>query len=171
MDSKVFISRIALPQAAPRGRGFLAAVLVAALAAGSLAGCASPRTSASVYDANSVGREQTVRMGTIETVRMVSIDKGQTGVGTAGGAVVGGIAGSSLGGGKGSVLTAIAGAIAGGIAGQAIEGKGSSQQGVELTVKLDNGDMRVIVQAADESFAPGDRVRLLSGAGGTRVSH
>ncbi|WP_085315147.1 outer membrane lipoprotein [Derxia lacustris] len=159
------------PKLASRGRGLVAAVVVTALSAGLLGGCAAPRTSASVYDANTVGREQTVRMGTLESVRPVTIDKGQTGIGTAGGAVVGGIAGSSVGGGKGSVLAAIGGAIVGGLAGQAIEGKGSAQNGLELTVKLDNGDLRVIVQAADESFAPGDRVRLLSGAGGTRVTH
>ncbi|WP_051378212.1 glycine zipper 2TM domain-containing protein [Derxia gummosa] len=141
------------------------------MAVGALGGCASPRTSASVYDANTVGREQTVRMGTIESVRSVTIDKGNTGVGVAGGAIAGGVAGGAVGGGRGSVLTTIGGAILGGLAGQAIEGSASNQQGLELTVKLDNGDMRVVVQAADETFAPGDRVRLLSGAGGTRVTH
>ncbi|CAN5226137.1 glycine zipper 2TM domain-containing protein [soil metagenome] len=141
------------------------------LVAGGLAGCASPRTSASDYSSRQIGREQVIRMATVESVRVVTIDRGQTGVGTVGGAVVGGVAGSAIGGGRGSFLTAVVGAIAGGIAGQAIEGGASRQEGLEITVRLDNGEMRAIVQAADEQFRPGDRVRLLSGTGGTRITH
>jgi outer membrane lipoprotein SlyB len=44
------------------------------------------------------------------------------------------------------------------------------QEGVEITVRLDNGELRAIVQTADEPFKPGDRVRLLSVNGQTRVS-
>jgi outer membrane lipoprotein SlyB len=43
--------------------------------------------------------------------------------------------------------------------------------GVELTVRLDNGELRAIVQEVDgQQFKPGDRVRLLSQGGVTRVS-
>jgi outer membrane lipoprotein SlyB len=39
-------------------------------------------------------------------------------------------------------------------------------------VRLDNGDLRAITQAATgEVFQAGDRVRLLSSAGVTRVTH
>jgi outer membrane lipoprotein SlyB len=104
-------------------------------------------------------------------VRIVQIDKGQTGVGTAAGAVVGGVAGSSVGNNKGAAVGAVLGAVAGGIAGQAIENQTSKQEGLEITVRLDNGELRAIVQAADgQQFQPGERVRLLTGAGGTRVT-
>ena len=43
--------------------------------------------------------------------------------------------------------------------------------GIEVTVKLDNGELRAVTQEADENFRPGERVRLLSGSGVTRVSH
>jgi outer membrane lipoprotein SlyB len=36
-------------------------------------------------------------------------------------------------------------------------------------VRLDNGESRAIVQTADEIFKPGERVRLLSVNGQTRV--
>lgn len=144
---------------------------IGAVALLALAGCANPRTSANEYSASQVGREQVVRMATVESVRVVQIDKGQTGVGTGAGAVVGGVAGSSIGEGKGSVVGAVLGAVAGGIAGQAIEKSGSKQEGLEITVRLDNGELRSVVQAADgQQFQPGERVRLLSGAGGTRVT-
>jgi outer membrane lipoprotein SlyB len=110
-------------------------------------------------------------MATVESLREVTIDRGQTGVGTGAGAVVGGIAGSSVGQGKGSAIGAVAGVVAGGILGQAIENQSSKVPGVEITVKLDNGELRAIVQEVDgQQFRPGDRVRLLSEGGVTRVT-
>jgi outer membrane lipoprotein SlyB len=44
-------------------------------------------------------------------------------------------------------------------------------EGVEITARLENGDLREIVQEADEVLKPGERVRLLSVNGQTRVSH
>ena len=38
-------------------------------------------------------------------------------------------------------------------------------------MKLDNGDLRAIVQEADVLFKPGERVRLLNSGGVTRVTH
>jgi outer membrane lipoprotein SlyB len=111
-------------------------------------------------------------MATVESVREVTLDRGQSGVGTGAGAVVGGVAGSSVGEGRGSIVGAVVGAVAGGIAGQAIENRSSQVPALEVTVRLDNGDMRALVQEADgQAFRPGDRVRLLSSGGNTRVSH
>ena len=64
-----------------------------------------------------------------------------------------------------------AGAILGGIAGSAAENKINERRGLEITVRLDNGEMRAITQEADEVFRPGERVRLLSSGGVTRVTH
>lgn len=145
--------------------------IAAAAAALLLAGCATQQRSASVYRAGEAQREQVVRMAVIESVREVTIDRGQTGVGTGAGAVVGGIAGSTVGQGRGSAVGAVLGAVVGGIAGQAIENNSSKVPGVELTVRLDNGELRAIVQETDgQQFRPGDRVRLLSQGGVTRVS-
>jgi outer membrane lipoprotein SlyB len=36
---------------------------------------------------------------------------------------------------------------------------------------LDNGSLVSITQAADEEFAPGERVRILSSGGVSRVTH
>lgn len=145
--------------------------IATAAAALLLAGCATQQRSASVYRAGEAQREQVVRMAVIESVRDVTIDRGQTGVGTGAGAVVGGIAGSTVGQGRGSAVGAVLGAVVGGIAGQAIENNSSKVPGVELTVRLDNGELRAVVQETDgQQFRPGDRVRLLSQGGVTRVS-
>ncbi len=145
--------------------------------AGTLAatGCAYNSSSADVYDANQAQREATVRMGTVESVRAVTIvsNNGQpSGLGAVGGGAVGAVAGSAIGGGKGSILTAIVGGIAGAVAGNAVENGAAKRNGVEITVRLDNGDLRAITQAATgEVFQAGERVRLLSSGGVTRVTH
>jgi outer membrane lipoprotein SlyB len=150
-----------------RNSSYLAALAGLAL----LAACAEPR-SANTYKAGETMREEVVRMGVVESVREVTVDRGQTGVGTGAGAVVGGVAGSALGEGRGSVVGAVLGAVAGGVAGQAIEKHVSKVPGYEITVRLDSGDLRAIVQEADgEQFHPGERVRLLSQGGVTRVTH
>ena len=145
------------------------ALLAAALLAG---GCATSSDSGSVYSSGQTRREQTVRLGVVESVRQVNIEGNAQGpVGTIAGGAIGGIAGSNIGGGRGSTIGSILGAVAGGVAGNAIERKVTEKKGIEVTVRLENGELRAITQEADEEFRPGERVRLLSGSGTTRVTH
>ena len=144
-------------------------VLVAAAFATVLTGCA-PGLGGSSYTREQARREQTVRMGVVESVREVKIEGTRSGVGPAAGAVVGGVAGSTIGGGRGSAVAAVLGAVAGGVAGQAAEQGFTGRRGVEVTVKLDNGTMVAITQEADETFRPGDRVRILSDGATSRVT-
>lgn len=135
-----------------------------------LGGCAYHGGSGD-YRGYQVMGEQAVRFGVVESVRPVRITPRETGVGTAGGAVLGGIAGSNVGGGSGQVAGAVGGAILGGIIGQQIEHDANQRQGVEITVMLDSGKYIAVVQEADEDFRAGDRVRILTGRGTTRVTH
>ena len=66
---------------------------------------------------------------------------------------------------------ALVGAVAGGLIGNRVEADANRKPGYEITVKLDNGELRAITQLADEMFRPGERVRLLSNGITTRVSH
>ena len=154
-------------------RSSASAILLTTGCAGALllAGCASQSSSGGVYSPGQAQREQTVRMGVVESVRQVTIEKPPSGVGAVAGGVVGGVAGSNVGGGKGATIGSVLGAVVGGLAGQAIEGSVGRKSGLEITVKLDNGELRAVTQEADESFRPGERVRLLSGTGVTRVTH
>ncbi len=137
-----------------------------------LSACAVQPTSSNVYRANQTQNEQSVRMGVVDSVREVLIDKGQSGVGTMAGAALGGIAaGSGIGQGNGALAAGIVGAVVGGMAGQAVESRMNNRKGLEITVRLENGEMKAITQDADEAFRPGDRVRLLSRGGVTRVTH
>ena len=138
-------------------------------------GCAYNSSSPDVYYAGQAQREASVRMGTVESVRAVTIssNNGQpSGLGAVGGGAVGAVAGSTIGSGKGSIVSAIIGGLAGAVAGNAIENSVAKRNGVEITVRLDNGDLRAITQATtSDIFRAGDRVRLVSSGGVTRVTH
>jgi outer membrane lipoprotein SlyB len=136
-----------------------------------LAACAGPPNSGSVYSHYQTMNEQTVRLGTIESVRNVTIANPESGVGTMAGAALGGLGGSQVGQGNGSAAMGIIGAVAGGIIGNRVENQANNRPGFEITVRLDNGELRSVTQAADEMFRPGERVRLLSNGYTTRVTH
>jgi outer membrane lipoprotein SlyB len=135
-----------------------------------LIGCASG-TGGKDYSREQTRTVQEVQMGIVESVREVNIEGTKTPIGAGAGAVVGGVAGSTVGSGKGSVVGAAVGAVLGGLGGAAAEEAVTRKNGVEITVKLDSGRMIAITQTADEEFRVGDRVRVLSGGGTTRVSH
>jgi outer membrane lipoprotein SlyB len=113
----------------------------------------------------------TVQFGTVESVRAVQLEGTKTPVGSIAGAAIGGIAGNTVGGGRGQAVATVIGAVAGGLAGSAVEEGATRQPGVEVTVRMDNGQFLAVVQADEgERFRAGERVRVLSDAGTTRVS-
>lgn len=140
------------------------------LAAATLGGCASSM-SGGAYSRQEAGREQEVQLGVVESVRVVQIEGTKSGVGALAGAGVGAVAGSTLGQGKGSSITSILGAVAGGVGGAAAEEGVTRQKGYEILVKLDSGRTVAVVQGTDVEFKRGDRVRLLTVSGKTRVTH
>ena len=145
-------------------------VFLIALALVLLVACSAQETGG-VYDPGEAGREQTVRFATVESVRPVSIAGSRSGVGSIAGGVIGGIAGSEVGHGKGAAVGAVLGGVGGVVGGEAIEESATRKDGVEITVRLESGDLRAVVQQAGELFKPGERVRLLTSGGTTRVTH
>ena len=116
-------------------------------------------------------REHATREISPESVREVTLEGTKSGVGAISGAAVGGVAGSHVGGGSGQIVGAIFGAVLGGMAGSAIEESATKKNALEITVKLDGGQLIAVVQEKNgDSFLPGDRVRVLSSGGSTRVS-
>ena len=79
------------------------------------------------------------------------------------------MAGSAVGGGTGRTLAIIGGAILGALAGNAVEDQVGKKDGLEISVRLDNGETRVIAQEADLPIMMNQRVQVISGAGPTRV--
>lgn len=137
-----------------------------------LSGCQSSLTG-DTYSRAEARQVQTVRMGTIESLRPVKIEGTKTPIGAGAGAVVGGVGGSAIGGGRGSVVAAVIGAVAGGLLGAATEEGLTRTQGVEITVREDDGSMRAYVQEVQENeiFRVGERVRIMTVNGTSRVTH
>lgn len=136
-----------------------------------LGGCTSNLTGDS-YSREEARTVQNVRLGTIESLRPVKIEGSKTPIGAGAGAVVGGVAGSGVGGGRGSAVAAVIGAVAGGLLGAMTEEGITRTQGVEITVREDDGSMRAYVQEVEPNqvFRVGQRVRILTVNGTSRVS-
>ncbi|MFB0962236.1 MAG: glycine zipper 2TM domain-containing protein [Pseudomonas sp.] len=136
-----------------------------------LSGCASS-LSGDTYSREDARKVQTIRLGTIESLRPVRIEGTKTPIGAGAGAVVGGVAGSTIGGGRGSAVAAVIGAVAGGLAGAAVEEGMTRTQGVEITVREDDGALRAYVQAVEPNqvFRVGQRVRITNVNGQSRVA-
>lgn len=137
-----------------------------------LAGCAS-NLSGESYSRSEARAVQQIEYGTITQLRPVNIEGTKTPIGSGAGTIVGGIAGSGVGGGRTSAVMAVIGAVAGGMAGAAIEEGVTRTHGVEITVKMGNGQTIAIVQALspNERFNVGEQVRVIYGSQNTRVAH
>jgi len=131
-----------------------------------LGGCASSM-SGDVYSRDQARKVQRVDEGEVIMVREVTIEGTKSGLGVVAGGALGGVLGSMVGGGKGQTLATVGGAVAGGGAGAAVEEAATRQKGLEITVKLDNGEVVSVVQAADREYLVGDDVKVLRNPDGT----
>ncbi|MFH1487721.1 MAG: glycine zipper 2TM domain-containing protein [Pseudomonadota bacterium] len=134
------------------------------------AGCASSR-SGEVYSRDQARQAQTVQYGMVEAVKPVKIEGTKSVVGPLAGAAAGAVVGSTIGRGTGRTVATVLGGLAGAAGGAAAEEGITRKDGLEITVKLDNGETIAVVQEADVKFMTGDRVRVLKSSDGTtRVS-
>lgn len=140
-----------------------------------LIGCIGPNpygASNQQYSSSEANQRLQVSNGIIIDLQAVTIDSEGNVVGKIAGGLIGGIAGSSVGGGRGSSAAAIAGAVVGGIIGSKADALYTQENGVQITVQMNNGDVLSIVQEVNENvlFRKGDHVTLVrSAAGKTRV--
>jgi outer membrane lipoprotein SlyB len=112
-----------------------------------------------------------VQTAQVTDVRDIAVRGGRpSGVGSFVGAVLGSVAGSRIGSGTGSAAAGIGGALAGGMAGQRLEESGMGSSTTELTVRLDNGDVRTYRVDRTEQYRIGDTVKLMTANGMTRVT-
>lgn len=137
-----------------------------------LPACAASQ-SGSAYERSQARTAYEVQMGVVEHIREVQIEGTKSGVGAVAGGAAGSVVGREAGNSPvGRAVGGIAGAVIGGVAGAAAEEGVTRQKGYEITVKLDSGRLLAVVQAADEEFRVGERVRIIQGGqGGTRVTH
>jgi len=126
----------------------------------SVIACASSM-SGNAYSRDQAQKAHTVDNGTVIYVREVQIEGTKSGLGTIAGGVLGAAVGSTIGGGSGRIVSVAGGGVVGAVAGSAAEEGITRQKGLEITVELDYGEVIAVVQAADQLFVVGDRVRVL----------
>lgn len=115
---------------------------------------------------------QKIRYGQIIAVTQAMVKTQSDGTGAAVGATAGAVAGYALVDGRDRWLGGLLGGVLGGAAGKGIEKASRKKKGWELIVKLDNGEeIGIDVPGKKLVYKEGDRVRLMTGAGGqTKVT-
>lgn len=143
---------------------------LAVMVAVSLAGCASDMTG-TTYSRNEARQMQVVRFGTVAEARFVKLEGTEGEIGAMAGGATGAIVGSQVGGKREGMIAGIAGAVAGGVLGHMAEKKLTEKQGVEVTVRLEDGSYVSVVQEHDPAaaFNAGDRVKVLTQGTTSRV--
>ncbi len=134
------------------------------------AGCASS-ASGKVYPRHQVRQAWTVEYGKVAGIDAVTIEGDHSYLGRAGGGFVGYEVGRAAVEGSGRRVAGAVGAVAGAVAGEAIEERVTREQALQITVELEKGPTIAIVQAADQQFQVGERVKILRGQrGAARVA-
>ncbi len=135
-----------------------------------LPGCA--QKGGETFRSSDQQKANTVHYGTVLSVRTVQIDTEATGIGAVLGGVAGGVLGSLFGSGSGKTAATVGGAAIGALGGYATERGISKHDALEIIVQLDNGSHIAVVQDADNYYAKGDKVMVITSPnGGARVQH
>ena len=139
-----------------------------------IGGCAA-NLGADHYSRDEARQTMNIRFGTVVSVRPVKIEGTKTSVGATAGAVTGGVLGHAIGDNMGGSISrsigTVLGGVVGGVGGAATEEAITRAAGLEITVKLENGEFLAIVQQDEgENFQPGERIRLVGGGKATRVT-
>jgi len=123
------------------------------------------------YAQSSVNQAMRVEPGVITSIKQVAINN--NGVGNGLGAVLGtatgAVLGDKVGGGTGRYIATAVGAVAGGVVGGMVGDQMDSRYGVEVVVKLNNGQSVAAVLPQNESLSvlgAGQAVNVLYGANG-----
>ena len=132
----------------------------------SLAGCAGSM-SGNTYSRERAQKVQTVEYGQVIEVRQIQIEGTKSAIGALAGGAMGGALGSGVGRGAGTTIAVVGGAIAGAAAGAATEEAITKQPGLEITVRMDNGQTLSLVQGMDPPINVGDRVKMLHNPDGS----
>lgn len=135
-----------------------------------MAGCSS-NVGGYDYKAGQAQQAYSAHQAIVVSVQAVSIHGDTRSHQTLGGflgSAVGMLVGSTIGGGSGHALGAAGGALVGGAAGVGAGTLTSRETGLQITLRDDYGNEEIVVQGATPALQPGQRVRVIVGADGTR---
>lgn len=142
------------------------------IAATLLTACGASTPSSNTYSSAQAGQLQEVQFAEVLSVRKVKIKPNSAEAGKISGGIIGGAAGSTLGKGTGEIVGGVTGAVVGSTVGVVADYAVNAKDGIELTLKLkETGKTIALVQLADATFKEGDKVRIITSNGVSRVAH
>lgn len=140
-----------------------------------VSGC-TPRIGGQDFSVSDSGKASMTYRGVVISARPVVIsnqrpeNQGQPGAGAGVGAVTGGVlAASTMGQGNGSLAAGALGAVAGGVAGHFVEKELTRQEGVEYTIRLEDGRTISVAQGKEPAISVNQNVLVIQGTQRTRV--
>lgn len=143
-------------------------ILAVVLSALALGGCTSYK--AKTYQSNQTMQSMRVKYAVVLEIREVDIQGQSTGAGATSGAAMGGIAAWSSNS-TGGMVAGVAGALVGGVVGAVAEDAMQKKNGIEITYRLENGEVMALVQEqdSDNPIGVGDRIRIMEGSFSSRA--
>lgn len=140
-----------------------AITLVAASAATVLGGCAS-NTQPAAVSYPPASSSVAASYGTIDSIQVVRTGGTASGAGAVTGGLVGALVGNQIGSGSGRTAATVAGAVGGALVGNKVESdRNQAHDTYQISVRMDNGDYRVLQQDDLAGMQVGSRVRLVDG--------
>jgi outer membrane lipoprotein SlyB len=137
----------------------LTATLIAATSI--LTGCA---TTSNQPQQGGYAQADTASYGTIDSIQVVQAKSGSSGAGAVAGGLVGALLGNQVGSGNGRTAATVAGAVGGAVVGNNVENnRAQTHDTYQISVRMDNGDYRIINQDSVYDLRAGNRVRLVDG--------
>lgn len=124
-----------------------------------LGACATRTDSRTVY----VEDAERVQYGFVEDISYVQGRSGTSGGGAIVGGIIGGVLGHQVGSGNGNTAATVIGAAGGALIGNEVEKNRSSNDRIEVRVRLDSGARVTYTQENPRDFGNGDRVRIEGG--------
>ena len=90
--------------------------------------------------------------------------RGSSCAGAITGGQIGGLLGNQVGSGGGRTAATVAGAVGGAVVGNNVENnRNAGKQEYQISVRMDNGDYRIVQQESVYVMRVGNRVRLIDG--------
>lgn len=112
-----------------------------------------------------------VQTGMVTHVKQVTVLGDRSSIGGKVGRTAGSIAGGAVGTGYGSIAGSLIGGVLGGMAGSNADKNMQKKPGLEITVRLSDGQHVTVTQLAEIPFKAGDRVKLIMKDGKAQVTH
>lgn len=143
-----------------RAKEHAGAPVHAAEAAGGRTHSAAQAKLAQAEPAAPVAKTVCANCGEVISVKEIEQEGKGSGLGVVAGGVAGGLIGNQVGQGTGRDLATVAGVVGGAIAGNTIEKKIKKTKVYDVTVRMENGEERVLRYETAPGIVAGDKVKI-----------